>query len=265
MGAADLGRLQAWESCLLGMVAGCMSKILNYPLTVMKNTKQQGLPLSSLRSVAIVYRGVATAMVSLGATMDVQFAAVGFFRKALGGNEMASAFLGGFASGFPCSIWELVMTQQQRFGGSLVGTPARIVRETGFFGLFRGIPMCVGRESLFALGCLGVTPTLQRSLVLHCDFDQTTALATGALTGAILSATLTHPMDTIKTCVQGDLHGRRYVDTLQAGRRLITDASSLAGVFRGLQWRIAMIATTAFMTNAVKDKLAPLMFPAACQ
>ncbi len=71
-----------------------------------------------------------------------QFWFTGFFQKLLVGDgtsmtpkqEMGAAFLGGAASGIPCSVWELTMIQLQRFGGSLVGC---VRAAGGRFCLFR--------------------------------------------------------------------------------------------------------------------------------
>ena len=34
-----------------------------------------------------------------------------------------------------------------------------------------------------------------------------------------------------------------------------------AGLFKGLSWRIGLIATTFFLVNKIKQNLAPVMFP----
>ena len=117
--------------------------------------------------------------------------------------QVGGAFLGGLASGVPCSIWELIMIQQQRFGGSLLGTPLRIASEYGAQGIFRGVTTTCGRESMFTMAMLGITPVIQHNLVTGpYQLEKNTALAAGALTGACFAATLTHPLDTIKTCMQ---------------------------------------------------------------
>lgn len=89
---------------------------------------------------------------------------LGFFQSLLAGpdggldgrGQLTAAFLGGVASGVPCSIWELTMIQQQRFGGSMLGTPARLFSEGGLARLFRGVIPCIGRESLYTMAMLGV-------------------------------------------------------------------------------------------------------------
>ena len=198
----------------------------NYPFLSWKNTVQQGLPISF--NPAVVYRGLPMACLNLGGTTAVQFGTTGFFTKQLaasvGTGDMATvggAFLGGLASGIPCSIWELCMIQQQRFGGSLLSTPATFIKEFGFGSLTRGFTTTMGRESMFTMAMLGITPLIQTKLVENSGMEKNSALAAGALTGACFAGTITHPMDTIKTCMQGDLGRVKYV---RAHPRLASEA-----------------------------------------
>jgi hypothetical protein len=56
---------------------------------------------------------------------------------------LASGYAGGAISGILCGPMELVMIQQQRFGGSIISTPARIVSKFGIVSLLRGVvPAC---------------------------------------------------------------------------------------------------------------------------
>ena len=124
-GWSDLQRLTGGENVALGCVTGVMAKSCNYPFLSWKNTVQQGLPISF--NPRIVYRGLPMACLNLGGTNAVQFGTTGFFQKLLARTcgsssqdlvTVGGAFLGGLASGIPCSIWELCMIQQQRFGGT---------------------------------------------------------------------------------------------------------------------------------------------------
>jgi solute carrier family 25 carnitine/acylcarnitine transporter 20/29 len=266
-GGSDLGSLSPLENCLLGISSGMICKSINYPLLSWKNTVQQGLPISF--NPGVVYRGLPMAMLNLGGSTGVQFAAMGFFAKYLRAagcdqkqTQMGGAFLGGLVSGVPCSLWELTMIQQQRFGGSILGTPVRIAKERGALGLTRGITMTMGRECLFTLAMLGVTPAIQKELSEGSyKMESNTALAVGALTGSFFAATVSHPMDTIKTCMQGDLEGKKYSSVTKTGAKLAEEYGVAKGLFKGLAFRIVLIATTFFLVNNIKDKLAPVMYP----
>ncbi|EOD28272.1 hypothetical protein EMIHUDRAFT_234878 [Emiliania huxleyi CCMP1516] len=272
-----LQRLSGGENCLLGMVTGVMAKSCNYPFLVWKNTQQQGLPISTTWTTAKgsfsplqVYRGLPMACMNLGGTNAVQFGATGFFQKLLAGSGMGQdgvqvggAFLGGLASGIPCSIWELCMIQQQRFGGSTLGTPARIVQEYGASSLSRGATMTMGREAMFTMSMLGVTPLIQQKLVDSSGWERNTALAAGSLSGALLAGVITHPMDTIKSCMQGDLGRAKYDGIVQTGKAIAAEHGVVQGLFKGLFYRIALISTTFFLVNTFKQRTVPLLFPHA--
>lgn len=207
----------------------------------------------------------------MGGTTMVQFSLTGGFQKAIRKHvsqndtvvQMGGAILGGLGSGIPCALWELVMVQQQNFGGTLFGTPLRIFQKYGAGGILRGMPMTLGREALFTLAMLGITPWIQTQL--HGDFglESNTALAAGALVGSLTAATLSHPMDTIKTCQQGDVAQVRFGSVLQTFTLLRAEHGLVKGLFKGLTWRIGLISTTFFLVNKIKQRLAPLMFPEA--
>jgi len=256
------------QNCTLGMAAGLCCKSINYPLLSWKNSVQQGLGVSF--NPAVVYRGLPMAMMNLGGVTAVQFGTTGFFQNMLKTTsddpdviQNGGAFLGGLASGLPCSMWELTMIQQHRFGGSIVSTPVRIVSEFGISGgLLRGLTMTLGRESLFTMAMLGATPSIQRKLGESGTIaNPDTALAAGALIGAFASATLTHPLDTIKTCLQGDLERKKYTGVIGTGKNLAAEYGVVQGLFKGLSFRIGLIATTFFFVNKFKEVLCPVMYP----
>lgn len=272
----DLSNLSATQNSLLGVLAGVMSKLCNYPLLSIKNTVQQGLPIP-WKTPLQLYRGLPVACVNLGGTTGVQFFATGFAQRSLktimgvkkGGDqnrillariEVGGAALGGFFSGIPCSVWELTMIQQQRFGGSLFGTPVRLVRQYGAASLGRGLVTCCGRESLFTMGMLGLVPVLQCELIDRYQLPNEIALAGGSLMGSCFAATLSHPLDTIKTCMQGDLGQTKYTDILATARSLANEHGVREGLYKGLSWRIALITTCFFLVNKCKQIIVPKIF-----
>lgn len=154
------------------------------------------------------------------------------------------------------------MIQQQRFSGSLIDTPKRLLREHGVIGLQRGMLMCMSRESVFTVAMLAATPILQEKIrSQYPELSPSTALAAGALTSSFVGATLTHPVDTIKTCMQGDIGGHKYSNALQTGRMLMEEHGMAKGLFKGLSWRIGLVTTTFFLVNSLRQQIAPVCFP----
>lgn len=266
----QLQKLTPLQNLSLGMVSGVCSKLVNYPLLVWKNATQQGLPLPV--TPRLVYRGLPMACVNLGGTTAFQFWFTGVIQKLLVGkvekgetkkmspeHEVLGAFLGGAASAVPCAIWELVMIQQQRFGGTILGTPARLIKELGVQSLSRGMLITMGRESVFTMALLGAVPVLQRDLQTRFGLEPNMALMAGAVIGSVSVGTLTHPMDTIKTCMQGDVAQQKYTNIRDTARTLCKEYGVARGLFKGLAWRVGMITTTFFLVNKFKDVFAPIL------
>ena len=178
----------------------------------------------------------------------------------LAASSMAGALVATVAS--PC---ELCMIQQQRFGGSIGSTMSRLVSEHGAGVLGRGVTMALGRESMFTMSMLGVTPLIQEKLVERSGLDKNVALAAGSLAGALLAGVVTHPMDTIKTCMQGDCAQAKYTGILPTGQAIVAEHGLARGLFNGLFWRISLISTTFFLVNTFKQKTVPLLFPHAVE
>lgn len=73
-------------------------------------------------------------------------------RKLTSTEQISAGFLGGALSGIACAPMELVLIQQQKFGGTVFNTPARVVRSNGAGSMYRGFLTTCGREGLFTAG-----------------------------------------------------------------------------------------------------------------
>jgi|TARA_B110000208_G_scaffold108962_1_gene134826 solute carrier family 25 carnitine/acylcarnitine transporter 20/29 len=127
-------------------------------------------------------------------------------------------------------------------------------------GMMRGFWPSAGRESFFAAGYLGVSPWLQSRLSDVGVGDQAGAVA-GALLSGVVSAALTHPLDTIKSCMQGDIEGERYGTMTQTARALYAEEGSLRVFFRGYGTRATMICGCFWIFNEAKLQLGPYIYP----
>merc|ERR1719379_1419273 len=97
------------------------------------------------------------------------------------------------------------MIQQQRFGGSLSGTPFRILQEHGIRGLFRGYTAMIFRETIWTTGMLGTTPLMQRWLMEEKGWNLNAAEITASLTNGMAVGVLSCPVDAMSTSMKGDL------------------------------------------------------------
>jgi solute carrier family 25 carnitine/acylcarnitine transporter 20/29 len=99
------------------------------------------------------------------------------------------------------------------------------------------------------MAMLGMAPVMQRELHTTYGLQPDVALGVGALLSSVFSATLSHPMDTIKTCMQGDVEQKKYSGALGTAKVLTAEYGVANGLFKGLVWRIALISTTFFFVN----------------
>jgi solute carrier family 25 carnitine/acylcarnitine transporter 20/29 len=78
----------------------------------------------------------------------------------------------------------------------------------------------------------------------------------GALVGGVFAGVVSHPFDTIKTCLQGDVEGAKFRSPLEAAKGM-----GLGGLYRGVGWRSCIIVSATLLINAFKDCSAPWLFP----
>ncbi|KAL3925621.1 MAG: hypothetical protein SGPRY_003605 [Prymnesium sp.] len=217
-GSKDDVILPALENTVLGVVSGTIEVTLLQPMLYCKNASQQGLPFTL--NPRVLYRGLGMSVLNMSVLTGVQFPLTGSISKMItGGSErtlspsekIASGFMGGAISGIICAPMELVMIQQQRFGASLVGATGRIVSEYGPATLFRGLSTACGREGLFTAGYLGMGPVFGEKLQKDFGVSKATGDFLGASGAGMIAATLSHPLDTAKTCMQGDVEQKTYV------------------------------------------------------
>ena len=72
--------------------------------------------------------------------------------------------------------------------------------------IFRsGMISTMGRESFYTMSMLTLTPRIQEELRKKFGLNESLALSAGSIISGISAAFITHPMDTVKTCMQGDI------------------------------------------------------------
>lgn len=263
-----LRRLSELENLSLGIASGVVEQVLTQPFLYWKNSFIQGLPFTT--NPKLLYRGTAASVGNMSLTTGVQFYTGGMYQKMVTGGvgtemtygqEIGTAFMGGVTSGPICSVMELVMIQQQNFGGSLMSTCSRLVKEDGVRILLRGSLATCGREAFYTAGYLGIVPATQRYLTKEYALDPLAGNFLGATVGGLACAAITQPLDTAKTCMQGDVKGNKYTTITQTLRTLHKEYGSVRAMYRGYWWRGIYIIIDFMLLDYLKNKLAPGMFP----
>lgn len=231
-----LQRLDDSRNCFLGACAGGIEAGATQPLTYVKNCLQQGVRVSV--DPRVIYRGTGASCLADASLISCQFVLCGCLQKCLVGGrsrplsffeEVGCALAAGAASGVPCSVLELTMIQQQRFGGSALNTVRNVIAKRGATVMLRGLGPTAARESLFAAGYLGLSPQFERL----ASADSTLATAAASLASGLICAALTHPIDTIKSCMQGDLDRAMYRGAFHTARTIWASGGGVTPFYRG--------------------------------
>jgi hypothetical protein len=231
---------------------------------------QQQRPISM--NPMTMYRGVGANCLNMGSCTMIQFAVGGKLKNMVMNGEsrhlslfeeMSCGIIAGTTSGLVGSPLELIMIQQQRKGGGvaarvkdILGNPANVGR--GFVG-------CAVREALWTCGYLSIPPVVRRTLMESYPetFDTNDkARVPAALLGGLFACYLTHPFDTIKTCMQGDIEREVYGSFTQTGSQIMKD-SGFTGFYRGATFRYGRMVCAVFIMDLMKEKISRLMYPAA--
>ncbi|KAL3905290.1 MAG: hypothetical protein SGILL_009737 [Bacillariaceae sp.] len=94
-----------------------------------------------------------------------------------------------------------------------------------------------------------------------CDTNDE-ARSRAALLGGLCACYLTHPFDTIKTCMQGDIEREVYGNFLQTAKKIGSD-SGLPGFYRGATFRYGRMIFAVGIMDLMREKMSKLMYPQA--
>ena len=263
MGLTDL------ENMSLGITCGAVDCMLLQPTNYWKNAQQQKLPFTLNPSV--LYRGVAVNTIQNAFCVMSQFFLAGQLKKLMTGGtdrELSNAekIVSGVSAGAISSIiagpMELVMIQQQVKGGGLAATAGDMISR-GPSTLFRGTTGMAMREGIYAGGFLGVIPVVRSEVQKRfpdLSGDQARLAAT-AIAGPLCSM-LSHPPDTLKTYLQGDIERKTFQEYGSTFQKLVRERGYSA-LWAGAPWRIFRQACCFMLFDKINTDLAPLMYPHA--
>lgn len=261
--------LTAEENAAMGALGGWVDVTLLQATNYWKNAAQQGLPFE--KNPKVLYRGYFANVLNNSSCIMMQFAATGLMQKLIVGGQdrkltdmeqIGAAFTSGYLSGFVCGPIELAMIQQQRKGGSLVATagnllaggPSTVTR--GTFGI------CL-REGLYC-GCfLGIMPVWRQKIKTLfpsiASSDDKCRLA-AALTCGPLCSLLSHPPDTFKSCMQGDIERVKFGSVKETYSVLVKERG-ISSLWAGAPWRIFRQICAVFILDKISADLSPIVFP----
>lgn len=261
--------LNQGENAALGVTTALIEGAILQPTMYWKVMRQQGLPLSV--NPMRMYRGFGAALFNEMGQMALQFPLTGLFKGILrdqgegseadgkiGANDLIGAMGGGAVTAIFASPVELVMIQQQTVGGTLFGTPIRVLREHGIgnAGFFRGLALASVRDSIYVGGMLGVAPLASQYFQQKHGMTNLPATLAGSALGGIMGGVLSHPFDVVKTCMQGDMGQTKYTSATATLATLLKE-SGPRRLADGMFWRTFNITATVYIANECCARLPP--------
>jgi len=251
------------ENVILGVSVAVFEGVLLQPTLFWKNAMAQGLPLTL--DPRKLYRGIGASLANEAGQMSIQFGVTGVLKGHLQSSDtdgsagwlsVGAAAIGGMVAAVFASPVELVMIQQQRFGGGLVGTPLRIGRQFGLGGLARGLGPAISRDAVYVGGMLGITPVMQQHLEQAHGQSAAVASLQASAIGGVVGGMLSHPFDVLKTCMQGDLERKTY-GSLSSTFHTLVASGGLPRLMHGATWRTINITATVYIANECCSLLPP--------
>lgn len=263
-------QLNELQNATVGMTVGVIEVLLLQPFNYAKNMTQQKQPIS-LNPITM-YRGVGANCVNMGSCTMIQFAVGGRLKSMVTGGdktqkltvlqEMGTGIGAGTVSAIVGSPLELIMIQQQRKGGSTLSTMKNIATADN---IMRGFTGAAVREALWTCGYLSIPPIVRGHLMENYPDTFTTpteARVPASLLGGLFACYLTHPFDTVKTCMQGDIERKTYGTFTQTAGK-IWGESNLPGFYRGATFRYGRMVCAVFIMDTLKEMVGPLLYPQA--
>jgi hypothetical protein len=251
----------------LGVATAIIEGLLLQPTLYWKNARALKLPFTL--NPRIIYRGTAASMFNEIQMMAIQYGITGFFHQVFHGenpdkmstsHHFISATLGGIISACFTSPVELVMIQQQQFGGTLIGTPIKVIKDYGIFhnGMFRGLGPAMMRDSIYVTGLLGFTPYFQDTFEKEFEMSTGNAGVCASMLGGLVAAVPSHPFDIVKTCMQGDMGKGTYVGIIATAKKLWSEGGANR-MFNGCMWRTINITATVYIANECRIRFPKYM------
>lgn len=213
-----MAELSIFHHGCIGALVGSTEQALMRPTVFWKTELQQNqFILSRALNPRFFYRGLPVAVISIAPVTCVQFGTTHLCMKALrfarsSPNKVneVDKFISGTAAGVASAVVQspvqIVEVNQQNHGGNMYVTAQRLWSAYGLRGFFRGFTMTAFREGFFCMSYVALGPALKQEFLRRnvCQ-SEGSAVATAAVVAGLTGAFLSHPADTLKTCLQGSV------------------------------------------------------------
>lgn len=233
------------------------------PMVAFKNALQEGRPLPT--TPIQMYRGLLINCGSIAPITASQFGTNRIMERALlqqrGGQPLSSvdrfgcAAVAGAVSALVASPTELIIIQQQKKCTPLLQEVKHFAATYSAISAYRGVGPCIGRETLYAAGYLGLCPILFDKLKDTQQFKDSpaSAMAIAGVVGGVFAASASHPFDTIKTRMQAAMYTKPEYLTWTSTAATIYKEGGVLNFWRGLLPRMTRIIAATFILINVRS------------
>lgn len=263
------------EDCAIGAICGVADPLLLQWTVYYKSALQNpALPLRVFNP-AVLYRGVTAMAINNGFTVSSQFFLNGMIKKYLTGGEdrplsvrekLVAGATAGSVAGFFVSPFELAMSQQQIKGGSLPSTLMSLMGD-GPMTLFRGSLGMALREGIYCAGYMGILPAVREKI--RKDYPDTfwgktedRARICAAFVAGPICTMVSHPPDTVKSCMQLDVEQSKFKGYTHTIRTLVGE-TGIKALWRGVTFRMGRQFCCVILFDKIATELSPMLFPHA--
>mmetsp|Transcript_30855 Transcript_30855/g.42744 ORF Transcript_30855/g.42744 Transcript_30855/m.42744 type:complete len:274 (+) Transcript_30855:115-936(+) len=261
MSAVKKKPLSNTENLVLGAFGGVIETCAQMPLITYKICVQEGRALPT--NIPGWYRGVFANASSLAPITAVQVFSNGVLERAITAGlretseseKILAAMGAGSISALLYSPVDLLVIQQQKLKLGPGPAIAHIARTHGPQMLMRGFSACVVREAVYTAGYLGIAPVVKGRLEKLSPFWVENDVLTqfiGSCVGGTVAAMLTHPVDTAKTCIQGDLTKTNYRTATSTIPQLYAKGG-IGILYKGGLARTARLCGAFFIINSLRE------------
>jgi hypothetical protein len=248
--AATKNKPSFWQNVTVGSISGISAVFMIQPMIYFKNAAQsknlQGstntLAKDLRKSPLRYYKGVGGFAASFAPTIAIQTAIHGIFSTWC--DPFIAATAAGAASAMIVCPAEGVMNLQQKTSKSFLEITKHIYSSYGVFGFYRAFGATAIREGAFTGAYLAATPMIKEKIE-GLEIGEGIAQVLAGTAAGTIAACLSQPFDTFKTQKQRDF-------TMQTPMRGVIFQTA---AFRGIGWRIAMVATATTVMPFVQEKL----------
>ncbi len=250
-----------YKGVAVSLLAGGIDTCVNHPLVALKQRHQSGY--SFTLQPKILYRGLGSSLSFMAPIITMRMSVNDSLKNYLisendpkhNAKKILCSFSAGIISSFLTNPTELIMTYQQKLGGTMPNAINSIVRKNGnIFSLYKGFFPISVRDGIFTSGFLSGTPIIKKKIMPILDNNEhVSSLLAGYMSGLIAALT-SQPPDTIRAFIHDSAADGKKPSVTEAFKS-IYKKDGLFGLYKGGGYRCVRVISSATILPLAIEKL----------